>query len=390
MLSAAAYAGMFVFGIVMALLGAILPLVSQKIDLPLGQAGSLFFAMNLTMLATMLGLGPLMDRFGKKLPLAAGPLLVGIALWGFATAAAYPGLVLAAILLGAGGGALNGGANTLISDLHSDPRRRNAALNLLGMFLGFGALFVPFLIGSLIGAVGLAPILFGAALLAALPGLLAAVLRFPPPKHSEGVAFSEIGRLARHPLVLLFAFLLFFQSGNEFIMGGFISTYLTRELGISIAGASYLLAAYWAALLAARVVSARLLLRVSGSKVVLASAVIAAAGVLLLVAASQTWTAALALLVVGAGFSPIFPTTLGLAGSAFESYSGTVFGILFAVALTGGMSLPWAVGQSAEAWGLRTALCLAAANAGMIALLQTAITRVGRNARTAPSNSRLP
>jgi fucose permease len=109
--------------------------------------------------------------------------------------------------------------------------------------------------------------------------------------------------------------------------------------------------------------------------VVLASAVIAAGGVLLLIAVSEAWTAALALLLVGAGFSPIFPTTLGLAGSAFESYSGTVFGILFAVALTGGMSLPWAAGQSAEVWGLRTALGLAAVNAGMIALLQLAIRR---------------
>jgi len=52
-------------------------------------------------------------------------------------------------------------------------------------------------------------------------------------------------------------------------------------------------------------------------------------------------------------FASIFPTTFGVAGSKFEAYSGTAFGILFAIALTGGMLLPWAVGRLAQS--VRTA-----------------------------------
>lgn len=63
-LSIAAYTGMFTFGIVMALLGAILPLISQRLHFGLAQAGNLFFALNLAMLITTLALGPLLDRFG--------------------------------------------------------------------------------------------------------------------------------------------------------------------------------------------------------------------------------------------------------------------------------------------------------------------------------------
>jgi hypothetical protein len=40
-LTAAAYAGMFGFGVVMALLGAILPIVSERLHFNLAQAGNL-------------------------------------------------------------------------------------------------------------------------------------------------------------------------------------------------------------------------------------------------------------------------------------------------------------------------------------------------------------
>ena len=42
------------------------------------------------------------------------------------------------------------------------------------------------------------------------------------------------------------AALLFFQSGNEFVLGGYLATFLTRELTASPATASYCLAGYWA------------------------------------------------------------------------------------------------------------------------------------------------
>ena len=79
-LEAAACAGMFVFGIVMALLGAVLPVLSERLRFDLAQTGGLFLVMNLCMLLASLGLGPLMDRLGMKPPLLAGPMAVGVAL----------------------------------------------------------------------------------------------------------------------------------------------------------------------------------------------------------------------------------------------------------------------------------------------------------------------
>lgn len=372
---------MFVFGIVMALLGAILPVVSDRIRFDLTLAGVLFLAMNFAMLVSMLGLGPLMDRFGKKPALVAGSLLVAAALALIAGAPSYRVLAAGILLLGAGGGALNGATNTLVADLHEDPREKNSALNLLGVFFGFGALFLPFVIASLLETFGLLPILALAIALSLAPAALSLALAFPPPKHAGGLPLAETGRLARNPLVLLFGFLLFFQSGNEFIMGGYTSTYLVREVGMSISSASYLLAAYWGAIMLARAISSRLLLRVRGPVVVLLSAAGSALGVLLLISARSAGFAAFAVVLVGLSFASIYPTVLGLAGSRFAAWSGTVFGILFAIALTGGMILPWAVGRLAQAFGLRPALALASANALVILLLQSWILVILRKGR---------
>ena len=382
-LSAGAYAGIFVFGIVMALLGAVLPVISSQIGFDLGQAGNLFLVMNSAMLVSMLSLGILTDRFGAKPVLVGGPLFVAAALTVLVMAASYGAVLASAGLLGIGGGALNGATNTLVADLHTDVRKKSSALNLLGVFFGFGALFIPFTIGTALRDFGIGPILWLAVALSAAPAVLFLALRFPPAKQSEGVPLGQAVRLGRNPLVLLTAFLLFFQSGNEFTLGGYISTYLTRELGASIAASSYLLAAYWGAVMVTRVISSRLLLWMKGTTLVLLSAAASAAAIALLLVAASAVVAAIAVALIGAGFASIYPTTLGFAGSRFERHSGTVFGIIFAIALIGGMLLPWGVGQLARDRGLRSALWLGSGAAGMIFLLQLAILRADRRLKKA-------
>ena len=377
LLSGAAFAGMFGFGIVMALLGAILPLVSARLRFDLSQAGNLFLAMNGAMLVTTVAIGPLLDRFGMKAAFVVAPLFVAGAMLLVAGTGDFSGLVLAVVLLGAGGGALNQATNTLIADLHEDPKRKSAALNLLGVFFGFGALFIPFVIGSLLSALGLAAILYVGAALSLVP-VAAAWLDFPAPRQSEGVPISDVLRFAREPLVIIFALLLFCESGNEFLLGGYITTFLTRNLGASVAAASYLLAAYWGALMIGRVILSRLLLRASGGNLVLGSALAAAASVALLLGAPALPVAGVAVVLLGFSIAAIFPTTLGLAAAQYPSHSGTVFSILIGVALSGGMTLPWLAGQLAGRRGVGAGLTLAIASALAIAGFELVSARIVR------------
>lgn len=368
-LGAVAQAGMFAFGIVMALVGAVVPALSQQLAFTLADVGTLFLVMNFTMLSTSLVLGLVMDRFGLKPPLAAGAALVGVALVLIGSADRFADLVLGVLCLGAGGGAVNGSSNTLVADLHEDPARKAAALNLLGVFFGIGALFLPFSLGALTSALGMSGVLYAAAALCLLTSAVAAALRFPAPKQRQGLPFAQMAQFVRVPFVLALGCLLFFQSGNEFALGGYISSFLTHELQLPIAAASYGLAAYWASIMVGRLVLSRLLLRLRPPLVVLGSAIVSAAGALLIATATVPAQAIAGVIVTGLALAGIFPTVLGVAGARHAEHSGTVFGILFTIALSGGMTIPWAAGHLAEAAGLRWVFVLVAGNFAAVGAL---------------------
>jgi FHS family glucose/mannose:H+ symporter-like MFS transporter len=377
-LSGAAYAGMFVFGIVMALLGAVLPPLSGRLEFQVSDIGTLFLVMNFAMLASSLVLGLAMDRFGMKPPLAGGPILVAAALLLIVRAAPFSNLLPAVVLLGIGGGALNGATNTLVADLHEDPKRKNAALNLLGVFFGFGALFLPFVIGALLTTFGVDPLLRAAAALCAAAGGFALLLRFPAAKQRQRLPFADMPGFLRSPAVLAMAFLLFFESGVEFTLGGYISTFLTAAAGVTVSAASWILAAYWASIMLARAVLSRLLLGIDPHRVVLVSALGACAGAALTALTTAPYIAVLGIVLTGGSLSGIYPTVLGIAGAQFRTHSGTVFGILFTVALTGGMLIPWTAGQVAAVSGLRSVFVVVAIAFIAIAVLSRAVALLVR------------
>jgi FHS family glucose/mannose:H+ symporter-like MFS transporter len=376
LLQFSAWAGIFVFGIVMAMLGAILPSLFERIGFGAAAAGNLFLTMNFAMLVTTLFFGPLVDRFGFKAVLAVSALLVVAAFLILSRAASY-GLVLgAAVVLGLGGGGLNGGTNALTSDLH-EGRKRVSALNVLGIFFGFGALSIPFLIGALQEVLTVGRILVLAAVLGFVPFVVFAALRFPRAKQAQGFPIKSAAAIVRSPLLWLTAFILFFQSANEFTVGGWISTYLQKTFGLGAGPAALVLSGYWAAIMAGRLVSSRLVRTVRSETLITGSAALALASALLMIfAPSGAWAAAGAVL-VGLGFAAIYPTALAIVGEGFAKLTGTAFSIVISVGLVGGMLAPWLAGRIAEASSLRHGLVIPAVDCTMIIVL-TALVRGAR------------
>ncbi len=374
---ASACAGIFVFGMVMAGLGSLLPSLFARIDFGKSEAGNLFFVMNLAMLVMSMVFGPIVDRFSYRVFLMVCSLLVGGSFFVFISASTYRSLVLAALLLGLGGGGLNGGSNALASDLY--PERRSAALNTLGIFFGFGALAMPFLIGSLEKSLGLERILALAMLLSLVPFLLFLLLRFPEAKQAQGFPLGQAAKVIRHPLIWLCGFLLFFQSGNEFTVGGWVSSYLHEYWGLSKMTASFILAGYWAALMTGRLVSTRLVRLMRNEKLILVSALVSLTATGLLVLSPIVWLTSVAGVLAGLGFAAIFPTTLALVGEAFPSLSGTSFGVVFVIALSGGMMAPWLAGKLAAASTLRTGLLVPFINSALIVFIALTIRKRGHH-----------
>ncbi len=369
-----AWAGMFVFGIVMAILGAILPSLFERIGFGAGKAGNLFLTMNFAMLLATLFFGPVVDRFGFKSVLAVSAFLVAAAFLLLSRASTYTLVLASAVILGLGGGALNGGTNALTSDLH-EGEKRGAALNVLGIFFGFGALSIPFLIGTLREVLGLGSILALATFLSLVPFVIYVVLRFPRAKHAQGFPIKDAAGIARDPLLWLTGFILFFESGNEFTVGGWISSHLQTTFGVAAGAAALVLAGYWAAIMAGRLVSSRIVRKARNETLILASAVLSLAAALLMALAPSGAAAAAGAILIGAGFAAIYPTTLAIVGARFAAFTGTAFSVVIALGLVGGMIAPWLAGKIAEASSLRRGFIIPVVNCAMIVVL-TLLVRI--------------
>jgi fucose permease len=76
--------------------------------------------------------------------------------------------------------------------------------------------------------------------------------------------------------------------------------------------------------------------------------------------------------------SGVTPTVLGVAGAALPARTGTVFGLLFSLSVTGAMTLPWAAGHLAEAFGVRIVLLLGTSALFVVTLLALRARHLGR------------
>jgi len=88
----------------------------------------------------------------------------------------------------------------------------------------------------------------------------------------------------------------------------------------------------------------------------MASAVGAFVGAWILIATQSTLMLMVGAIVLGLSYAGVFPTVLAIAGDAYQKMAGTVFGLLFAIALVGGMTFPWVMGRVADAVNVRAAM----------------------------------
>jgi MFS family permease len=374
-LFAAAAMAMFVFGMLIAMLGALfgLPAMRGRLGVDLAQQGDLFSVLFIGLFVATAIVGPLLDRFGSKLVLVSGSVMVTVALAAFALARGFGAAAAAALLLGVGGGWLNTASNALVSDVFPDDRGR--MLNLLGIFFGVGALFVPLLVSIGFETLPVAGVVALCAVVAGSSTAVSAALKFPPPH--EGSTFSLTGVLAAAGSkgVLLFAALLLFESGNEAALSGWTSTYV-GAMGWSPRVATLVLLGYWVVAIMGRAVSARLQARTGNARLVLGSSLVAVGGCTILLAAAS-WLPGL---VAGAwltalGLSAIVPTVLAMAGDRYQRFAGTVFGLLFTVGNLGSISFPWALGHLSQSAGVRVGMLVPLAGTVLVTVCAVMVAR---------------
>src|SRR5277367_4143385 len=129
----AAVLSIFVYGIIAAMLGTIMPSFTL---LSAEQKGTVALAQALGLVISSLSGGPLIDLRGKKTALRIGLSLILAALLMLANTDSYVPVTVLFFMLGAGGGTIVTAGNALAGDI--DEGRRASVLNIVNLFFGLG------------------------------------------------------------------------------------------------------------------------------------------------------------------------------------------------------------------------------------------------------------
>jgi fucose permease len=332
---------MFVFGIVLLLMGSLLPTL-QFSDARAGSLGS--FPLVGILIATAL-IGPVLDKLGAKIALSVALVLVASALAILPSLTSYAGIAIAAFVYGLGAGVLNAATNALVSSLSESGR--SAALNLLGFSFSLGALAVPLLMSLTKGRFSSATVLYALAITSTVVLVFVLTQQFPAPVHSS-TPLKKLLKVLHQPIVWLFGALLFFESGNENCMFVWAGKVAQDLLHTSAQRADLVLLGLSAALGAGRLTAVLWLRWMGNRNTVLLSAAIVAAGAIVVLVFAGFGGVMTGFCLIGFGLSAIFPTVLGMAGDRFPRETGTVFGAIITVGLIGGIAGPILGGWAAN------------------------------------------
>jgi len=332
-----------------------LPEMRSRLGISLTQQGTVFLLLYAGIFAATLVAGPGIDAIGNKFILVVSSLLVAAAMLGFLYAHSFATAAAPAFLLGLGGGGLNISTNALVSDLYEE--KRGAMLNVLGMFYGVGALCIPLLAAVIAGHFTIGQLLAICACLAGACALAFAAMSFPAALEQQSFSWPQAWQVGRYPGVLLIGMLLFCQSGNEASIAGWMSTYV-GSAGLGARVSTVVLAVYWGSLMLGRLLAAYLLEFVRKTHLVMASAIGAVVGAGILIATESILMLTIGAIVLGMSYAGVFPTVLGIAGDSYQRMAGTVFGLLFAIALVGGMTFPLAMGLIASRTDVRAGMVI--------------------------------
>ncbi|MBN2393143.1 MAG: MFS transporter [Anaerolineae bacterium] len=266
--------------------------------------------------------------------------------------------VLIAVLLSLGmfEGALDVGGNTLLVWLHGE--KVGPYMNALHFFFGVGAFLSPVVIARALAAGAGVTWAYWILALLIVP-VAVAVLRLPSPSSSAdadstpGASPVAGTRRTSALLVVLIALFFFLYVGSETSFGGWIATY-AKAAGLGDAAtAAYLTSVFWGALTLGRLLSIPLAARLRPRTLLFGDLIGCLLSVLIVIA----WPDAPAVLWIGtfgAGFSmaSLFPTMISFAGRHMTT-TGKTTAWFFVGASSGGMLIPWLIGQWFESTGPR-------------------------------------
>jgi fucose permease len=373
----AAIVAIFVYGMIAAMLGTILPDLSDRFHLSPSQNGTVAFAQALGLIIASLGVGPLLDNEGKKLGLIIGLAFIATALFALPRSSGFRSIVLLFFLLGVGGGIVVTGANALVSDVSE--AHRALALNLVNLFFGLGGLATPFIAANLF-ARNWVRLCYTIAALTVVTLIVQAVTKMPEPSGAGGFALSDAAPVLGKSLLFLLGLFLFLYVSCEVGIWNWLPRHLIAQ-GIPESRALNILSLGFAlGLLIGRLGVLPILIRVPAIMVLLAASIGMVVTTFLMLRSNNPATAAALVFLAGLSMAPVFPTTLAIVGDAFPRMTSTAIGFVITCGWIGLAVSSRIIGFIAggDPRRLKRALLVIPASALLMVLLDVAIQRVLR------------
>jgi fucose permease len=325
MLMLAPIFAIFVYGLIAAMLGTILPALSARFHLTPKQNGNIALAQAIGLVIASVAAGPLIDNQGYKAGMVLGLALIALALFLLPASKSYGHVVGTLFLLGLGGGTIVTGANALAFDLGGSEHA--AALNFLNVFFGLGGLATPFILANLLHGNSTRLCYLTAVATAATLAVNAGV-HMPQARSAGGIALSEAGKLLSHPALWLLAAMLFLYVACEVGVWNWLTRHLIAQ-GISEVRALNILSLGFAlGLLIGRVAVTPLFKTVRPETVTLVAAVLMTITTWLALRTTKPAVAWVAVFAAGIAMAPVFPTVLAITGNVFGATKATAIGIV--------------------------------------------------------------
>jgi fucose permease len=368
----AAILAIFVYGMIAAMLGTILPDLSDRFHLTPTQNGTIAFVQALGLIIASVGVGPLLDTEGEKVGLILGLALIAIALFALPKSPGFRSILMLMFLLGVGGGIVVTGANALTSGVSE--AHRATTLNLVNLFFGLGGFTTPFISANLFKK-NWVRLCYTVASLTVLTLFVQAAAKMPAPTGNARFLLADVGPILGRPLLFMLGLFLFLYITCEVGVWNWLPRHLIAQ-GIPESRALNILSLGFAlGLLIGRVGVSPILINVPAIEVTMAASIAMALTTFLMLRTNKPTAAFGLVFIAGVSMAPVFPTTLAIVGNAFPRMTGTALGFVITCGWVGLAVSSRIIGAIAggDPTRLKKALLLIPASAVLMVGLNVAI-----------------
>ena len=304
------YLSFISLGLPDSLLGSAWPSMVGPLGAPLWGAGLVQMTISAGTIVSSLNSAKLIRRFGTGKLTALSVATTALALLGFSIAGRYWMLLLFAVPLGLGAGAVDAGLNNYVA-LHCAPRH----MSWLHCFWGVGTTVGPMVLSALLTAgfgwasgfrtVGALQCVLSAVLFATL-GLWKRKGTRQEEKQARDLTLWQVLALpgAKQGMVMFLCY-----CAIESTLGLWAATYMVVVRGVEAAQAASFAALYYLGITAGRAVSGFMTLRFTPKQMVRIGQVVLVIGIWMFVSPIR-WVMLAGLLLCGVGCAPIYPNII--------------------------------------------------------------------------------